>query len=214
MIIAGARGFAKELLQVYYRDFSKENIYFFDNINICDDDKIYGQFDLINTNENLKLLLKKDNEFALGIGTPKNRKTLYDLFIEIGGKPISIISKKANIGYFGTTIGDACSIVDGVIITNDVKIGKGTLLNLNCTVGHDSVIGCFCDISPNVNISGNCTIRNYCSIGTGAVIIPGITIGEHVTIGAGSVITKDIAKNSVVVGVPGKIIKKKDDFKK
>lgn len=212
MIIAGAKGFAKELLQVYYRDYSEDNIYLFDNINNDINEFLYDRFRVLRNEEELARYLINDSNFSLGVGTPKARRILYNLFIRLNGSPQSIISKKSNIGFFGTEIDDCCSIVDGVSITNDVKIRKGTLVNLNATIGHDTEIGEFCDINPGVNISGHCTIGNYCSIGTNATILPGIRIGRNVTIGAGTVVTKDIPDNCTVVGVPGKIIKQNFDI--
>ncbi len=53
MVIAGAKGFTKELFQVYYRDFSTESIHFFDNISEDHVKMIYGQFPIIRTNEEL-----------------------------------------------------------------------------------------------------------------------------------------------------------------
>jgi acetyltransferase EpsM len=59
----------------------------------------------------------------------------------------------------------------------------------------------------NVSVSGNVSIGEGTLIGTGAVILPNIKIGKWCKIGAGAVVTKDIPDYSVVVGVPGKIIK-------
>jgi hypothetical protein len=111
MIIAGAKGFAKEVLQVYYRDYDKSNIFFFDNVNKDLGDMLYQEFPIIKTNKELENYILEFKDFALGIGTPKTRKILYDFFVVFGANPISIISKKANIGYFETKIGDACSIM-------------------------------------------------------------------------------------------------------
>jgi carbonic anhydrase/acetyltransferase-like protein (isoleucine patch superfamily) len=57
-----------------------------------------------------------------------------------------------------------------------------------------------------------CTIGNQVLVGMGAIIINGAKIGEGSIIGAGSVITegKDIPPNSVVIGVPGRIVKQTD----
>jgi acetyltransferase-like isoleucine patch superfamily enzyme len=44
-------------------------------------------------------------------------------------------------------------------------------------------------------------------IGASATILPGITIGENSVIAAGSVVTKDVPANTVVAGIPAKIIK-------
>lgn len=56
------------------------------------------------------------------------------------------------------------------------------------------------------------SIGDYVFIGTGSIVLPGVTIGDHVVIGAGTVVTHDIPSNSVVVGNPGKVIKKYDEL--
>ena len=45
-------------------------------------------------------------------------------------------------------------------------------------------------------------------LGAGVIVTPGVTIGENAVVGAGAVVTHDVAKNTVVAGVPAKIIKK------
>ena len=41
----------------------------------------------------------------------------------------------------------------------------------------------------------------------GAKILPGVTVGENLIVAAGAVVTKSVPKNSVIAGVPAKIIK-------
>ena len=48
---------------------------------------------------------------------------------------------------------------------------------------------------------------NFVSIGTNATVLPNIKIGSGSYIGAGSVVTKDVKKNAIIVGVPGKYYK-------
>ncbi|MGQ4068845.1 MULTISPECIES: sugar O-acetyltransferase [Enterococcus] len=54
------------------------------------------------------------------------------------------------------------------------------------------------------------TIGNDCWLGANVSIMPGVTIGSGCVIGAGSVVTQNIPDNSLVVGVPGKVISKID----
>jgi acetyltransferase-like isoleucine patch superfamily enzyme len=97
--------------------------------------------------------------------------------------------------------------MSNTIITNDITIGKGVLINLNCTIGHDCVIKDFVELCPNVNVIGHVKIVNRNFLGTSATILPNITIGDNCIIGAGSVVTKDVPDNCMAVGVPAQIKK-------
>lgn len=112
-------------------------------------------------------------------------------------------------------IGDGCSINSfchlsgngGLIIGNNVRIGS------NCSfvsANHN-----FSDVTIPIKDQGESAektiIEEDCWIGTGSSILCGVKIGRGSIIGAGSVITKDIEPYSVVVGVPGKIIKNRLD---
>lgn len=55
------------------------------------------------------------------------------------------------------------------------------------------------------------TLGDNIVVGTGAKILGPVTIGDNVRIGANSVVVNDIPPNSVVVGVPGKIISRKGE---
>jgi acetyltransferase-like isoleucine patch superfamily enzyme len=52
------------------------------------------------------------------------------------------------------------------------------------------------------------TIEDDVWIGANAVILPGVTIGRHAVVAAGAVVTTDVLENTVVGGVPARIIKK------
>jgi acetyltransferase-like isoleucine patch superfamily enzyme len=51
-------------------------------------------------------------------------------------------------------------------------------------------------------------IKKNAWIGAGATILPGVTIGENAIVAAGAVVTKDVFDNTIVGGVPAKLIKK------
>lgn len=211
MLIIGAKGFAKEVLQVFHEKETCENIAFFDDQNKEIDDILFNKFPVIKSIDNAKKYFNKfDSEFTLGVGSPQLRFNMYQKFKSIGGILTSTISPKANIGNYEVIINQGVNLMTGTTITNSIKIEKGCLINLHCTIGHDSFIGEFSELSPGVHISGNCKIGAFCSIGTNVTILPKISIGNNVTIGAGSVVTKNIPDNSLVIGIPGKIVKNLD----
>lgn len=65
---------------------------------------------------------------------------------------------------------------------------------------------------PGFVITGNITIGNDVCIGLGSTILPGVTIGNRCIIGTRSVVTKDIPNNSVVAGIPAKVLCSVDDY--
>lgn len=208
MLIIGGKGFAKEVLEVLHQLNRLDNLAFYDDVNedVCGN--LYNKFPILKNIDDASAYFKTiDNRFTIGIGNPILRKKLYDKFSEIGGVFSSTISSLAHIGSFGNEIQKGCNIMTGAVITSDVIIKQGSLINLNCTVGHDSIIGEFVELSPGVSISGNCIVGNYSVIGTNATVLPKVKIGKNVIIGAGSVVTKDVPDNSLVVGIPGKVLK-------
>ena len=44
-------------------------------------------------------------------------------------------------------------------------------------------------------------------IGANATVLPGVTVGDGAVVAAGAVVTKDVAPNTIVGGVPAKLIK-------
>lgn len=211
MIVIGAKGFAKELLEELVSDkygYDEKELFFFDDITESMPIKLFDKYTILrNIKEMEDVFLNTSNKFCLGLGEPIHRMNLANKFIELGGLLTSIISSSSKIGSFGTEIGIGTTIIGNAVITNGIKIGKGSLIYMNTSITHDANIGDYVQISPGVSVLGRSTIGNLTLLGSNSVILPDIKIGSNCIIGAGTVVTKDIPDNSVVVGVPGKIIK-------
>ncbi|ABA23287.1 transferase hexapeptide repeat protein [Trichormus variabilis ATCC 29413] len=89
-------------------------------------------------------------------------------------------------------IGECTNIQDGAILHGDP--GLPTVLEDHVTVGHRAVIH-------------SAHIERGSLIGIGAVILDGVRVGAGSIIGAGSIVTKNIPPLSLVVGVPGKVLR-------
>lgn len=89
-------------------------------------------------------------------------------------------------------IGASSNIQDGAILHGDP--GEPTLLEDYVTLGHRAVIH-------------GAHIEQGCLIGIGAIILNGVRIGSGSIVGAGAVVTKDVPTRSLVMGIPGKVIR-------
>ena len=146
---------------------------------------------------------------AMGIGNPQIRSMLVDAITpHVSSFPTLIHPSVIASRY--VRIGTGTIITAGNILTTQVEIGQFVLLNLSCTVGHDSTIGHFSTLSPGVNVSGNVHIGEGCDIGTAGAQIPGVTVGDWSIIGAGAVVTNDLPANCTAVGVPARVIKRRE----
>ncbi|KAG7930015.1 hypothetical protein KL925_000757 [Ogataea polymorpha] len=94
-----------------------------------------------------------------------------------------------------------------------ILIGDNCLLGPNvtlCTAGHP--------LDVKYRAEGQefglpIRIGDHCWLGANCVVLPGVTLGNNVVVGAGAVVTKDVESNSLVLGVPAKVVKKLDPLK-
>lgn len=105
------------------------------------------------------------------------------------------------------SIGKGCIICAGNILTCNIEVQNFVILNLMCTVGHDTTIKSYASFMPSVNISGEVIIHEAVYVGTGAKIINQLEIGENTIVGAGAVVSKSLPANCTAVGIPAKVIK-------
>lgn len=100
----------------------------------------------------------------------------------------------------GASIGNRLVIDHG----NGVVIGETAVIGDDCVIYHGVTLGAKHVESGKRHPS----VGNNVTLGAHAQILGNITIGDGCVIGAASVVTHDIDANSVVVGNPGKVIKK------
>lgn len=214
--VFGASGFAKEVEWLLYEmnceAKQKINIDFFVVADIdCKKGETLNSIPIIAEKEYLEIYNKKEkHNCILALGDPFVREKVFQ---KINNDfthfptlihPSVIFDKRFSRVNFGT----GCIICAGTILTTNIYVGQFVHLNLDCTIGHDSVIGDFVTISPSVNVSGKVRIGKKVFIGTGVQINEELNIDDNVVLGAGAVVIKSISDPGTYVGIPSKKVNK------
>jgi len=197
MILIGAGGHAKVICSIIEALGQKVDIIFDDNEAVLK----LNEYDVSGPYQSSFFL---DMKVIIAIGNNKIRKLMTGRIKHSFGKlihPSAIIDKNVQLG-------DGTVIFHGAIIQRDSIIGSHGIINTRSAIDHDCKIGDYVHISPGALLCGCVSIGDGTQIGAGSTVIPGITIGKWCVIGAGAVIINDIPDYSIVVGVPGRIIKK------
>jgi sugar O-acyltransferase (sialic acid O-acetyltransferase NeuD family) len=143
-----------------------------------------------------------------GVGTPRARERLMDKAAEKGFDFEMLIHPRVERSswiHYGT----GTVICAGCILTTNITMGRHCQINLDCTIGHDVVMGDYATLAPGVHVSGCVHLGKRVYIGTGAVIINGtpdnaLLICDDAVVGAGACVTRSVPPGTTVVGVPAK----------
>ena len=104
-------------------------------------------------------------------------------------------------------INHACTFMDRGGITLEDHVLIGPKVNL-ITTGHPLELE-----NRRSTISKPIVIKKYAWLGANVTVMPGVTIGENAIVAAGAVVTKDVPANTIVAGVPAKLIRNYIDEK-
>lgn len=189
------------------------------------DEEVKGNYDVKIIGKDLKYI-KGDWSEVSKIISENNLKN-YELINDRAnsGVPLKDIkNEKARIEP-GAIIRDRVKLADrvvimmGAIINLGVEIGEGTMIDMGAVLGGRVKVGKNCHIGAGTVLAGvieppsalPVIVEDNVVIGANAVILEGVRVGSGAVVAAGAVVVEDVLPNTVVAGVPAKVIKEKDE---
>ncbi|MEC6747269.1 2,3,4,5-tetrahydropyridine-2,6-dicarboxylate N-acetyltransferase [Marinilactibacillus sp. XAAS-LB27] len=116
-------------------------------------------------------------------------------------------------------IGDNAVIMMGAVINIGAIVGEGTMIDMGAVLGGRATTGKNVHVGAGAVLSGviepasakPVVIEDNVLIGANAVVLEGVTVRKGAVVAAGAIVTEDVPENTVVAGVPARIIKKSSD---
>lgn len=201
LFIFGAGGFGREVAWLAEQIHGEQA-----DVRFVVGDPVYLRGAVNGRNVDLITTVTGPGTFVVALGDPAFRRIAVTSCSAAGLIATRLLHPRAEISRW-VTIGEGSIVTAGCIVTTNVEIGRHVHLNLDCTVGHDVVIGDYATLAPGVHVSGNVTIGDDVYVGTGAAIINGhadrpLTIGDGAVIAAGACVTRPVEPGAMVAGVP------------
>jgi serine O-acetyltransferase len=128
---------------------------------------------------------------------------------------------KRRIPFVPRAMSQFARFLTGIEIHPGATIGSGLFIDhgMGVVIGETSEIGDNVTLFQGVTLGGtgkergkrHPTIGSHVVVGAGAKVLGPITVGDYVKIGANSVVLQDVPDHSTVVGIPGRIVRIKDE---
>jgi acetyltransferase-like isoleucine patch superfamily enzyme len=116
----------------------------------------------------------------------------------------SVIGRHVTLNYV-VTVGDYTKIMDHSWMAGNMSVGNNVFISGGVLTTNDNTLGSEGYTEGKMN---GPTIEDGAMIGVGALLLPGVVIGRGAIVGAGAVATKDIAPDTLVMGVPARFVRK------
>lgn len=171
---------------------------------------IYGDW------EDIRPVLEANSADVLDLVVESDRRNSAVPLLEIKEvnariEPGAIIREKVEIG-------ERAVIMMGAVINIGAVIGEGSMIDMNAVLGGRAMVGKNCHIGAGTVLAGvieppsatPVIVEDDVVIGANATVIEGVRIGKGAVIAAGTVVIADVPSNSVVAGIPGRVVKLRD----
>jgi sugar O-acyltransferase (sialic acid O-acetyltransferase NeuD family) len=150
-----------------------------------------------------EVLTRPASGYVLGIGSGATRRLLDRQFQAAGWTATELVHPLASVGA-NVVLGPGTILCAGVRLTTNIRLGRHVHVNLNSTIGHDTLLLDYVTVNPLVAISGNVTVGEASMLGTHSAVLQNLTIGRDSVVGGGALVVRCVPDCTVVKGVPAR----------
>ncbi len=214
LIVIGAGGFGQEVFwvaeNINQKNLSEGKPAEYEMIGYCDDNtsiqgkEIYSYKNL-GVPEDLKI--NGNVYFFCSIGNNLIRKEVVARAIKLGWQPETLIDPSV-IRAREVEVGDGTYVGAGTILSPNAKIGSHVIINLHCTIGHDSTLADYAHICPGSRLSGNTILKEGAFVASNSVTKQNIVMEEYSVLGASSFLVRNLPARCTALGNPARVIVK------
>lgn len=153
------------------------------------------------------------NSFVIGLGSTGNnrpRQRLFQFALSHHLEPLTVVHPHA-IRSAWAKVGRGSQLFPGSIVNAGAVVGENVIINSGAIVEHDCVLADHVHVATGAKLASTVYVGEGAHIGAGATVKQCITIGANAIVGAGAVVVKNVAPETVVVGVPAYVLRKKSN---
>lgn len=148
--------------------------------------------------------------YLVGLGSTwdnRPRQRLYEIGLShnliplIAKHPGAFCSQLAHVGL-------GSQLFPGSIVNARARLGANVIVNSGAIVEHDCILDDHVHVATGARLASTVRVGRGAHIGAGATVKQLISIGEGSLVGAGAVVVKDVPPETVVVGVPARLLRR------
>ena len=146
----------------------------------------------------------------IGVGHTGNalsRRRAFEMAKANGFQLVSAVHPKSIIAS-SVDIGEGPTVMAGAVINAAARLGDDVIVNSGAIVEHDCVIGDHAHVATGSRLASGVHVGDGALVGVGASVRQLISIGRNAIIGAGAAVVSDVADDTVVAGVPARVLRR------
>lgn len=147
---------------------------------------------------------------VLAVGDNDSRAQMARTVVAHGFKPLLVVHPTALL-LPGSQVGSGTVVLPYAFVGADARVGDNVIVSIHVLVGHDSRVGDCAHLCPGVQLGGQAEVGDFSFLGTGAVVLPGVKVGRRVIVGANATVNRDLPDGVTAVGVPARIIARREN---